>query len=82
MTEELAGLIGAVQPEVERRQCVTKVLAAGCLLAKDGMIPTMEAVHGEAQCLRLEQARLASDAETIMGHAEPKVSYACTHTTS
>ena len=73
MTEELAGLIGAVHPEVEKRQCVTKVLATGCLMAKEEKVPSMKAVEEFAQGLRLEQARLAADAESMMGHAEPKV---------
>ena len=29
MTEELAGLLGLIEPEKEKRQCVTKVFAAG-----------------------------------------------------
>ena len=73
MTEELASLLGVVQPEVEKRQCVTKVLAAGTMLARDGTVPSMEAVEEFAQGLRLEQARLAADAEALMGHAEPKI---------
>jgi len=73
MTEELAGLVGAVHPEVEKRQGVTKVLAAGCLMARDEKVPSMKAVEEFAQVLRLEQARLAADAESMMGHAEPKV---------
>lgn len=73
MTEELAGLLGVVQPEVERRQCVTKVIAAGVLYARDRSVPSMSAVEEVAQELRLEQARLAADAEAMMGHAEPKI---------
>ena len=73
MTEELASLLGVVQPEVEKRQCVTKVLAAGTMLVRDGTVPSMEAVEEFAQGLRLEQARLAADAEALMGHAEPKI---------
>ena len=73
MTEELAGLLGVVQPEVEKRQCVTKVLAAGCLMAASGDLPSLQEVELKAQQLRLEQARLAADAEGIMGHPEPKV---------
>jgi len=45
MTEELAGLTGVVTPEVEKRQCVTKVLAAGCLLNATNQIPTMQQVE-------------------------------------
>ena len=74
MTEELAGLIGVVQPETEKRQCVTKVLAAGHLWSSTGQVPAMEAVEELAQQYRLEQARQAAEAEGIMGHAEAKVS--------
>ena len=73
MTEELAGLLGVVQPETEKRQCVTKVLAAGCLLVEKGAVPSLEEVEQKAQQMRLEQARLAADAEGIMGHPEPRV---------
>ena len=74
MTEELAGLLGVVAPEVEKRQCVTKVLAAGQLHLESGRLPGMDEVEHRAQEIRLEQARQAADAEGIMGHPEPKVS--------
>ena len=56
MTEELAGLVGVVNPEVEKRQCVTKVLAAGSLMGEDPQqrLPSMEAVEQRAQEYRLE----------------------------
>lgn len=75
MTEELAGLLGVVSPEVEKRHCVTKVLAAGYLASETatGQLPTMEDVEVQAQAFRLEQARLATEAEGVMGHAEPRV---------
>ena len=70
MTEELAGLIGVVQPELEKRQCVTKVLAAGILRAQTGALPSMEAVEELGQALRLEQARQAAEAELLMGQGD------------
>ena len=73
MTQELTGLLGLVQPEVERRQCVTKVLAAGYLFTEEGKLPTMEKVEQLAQTYRLEQARLAHEAEQVMGHAAAQV---------
>jgi hypothetical protein len=73
MTEELAGLTGVVTPEVEKRQCVTKVLAAGCLLNATNQIPTMQQVEELSQQFRLEQARQAAEAEALMGHPEAKV---------
>ena len=76
MTEELAGLLGVVGPEVEKRQCVTKVLAAGFLMhqTKPNVLPTLEEVESQAQVFRLEQARMATEAEGVMGHADVKVS--------
>ena len=73
MTEELAGLLGVIEPENEKRQCVTKVLAAGLHLAQQGKVPTMEEVEKGTQEFRLEQARLAVEAEGVMGHSEAKV---------
>lgn len=74
MTEELAGLVGVVTPENEKRQCVTKTIAAGLLRRQLGRLPTMAEVEAKGQELRLEQARSAADAEAIMGPAEPRVS--------
>ena len=74
MTEELAGLMGILEPEVEKRQCVTKVLAAGHLRLEDGRLPTFQEVEETGQRFRLEQARQAVEAEGIMGHPEAKVS--------
>ena len=74
MTEELAGMLGVVEAMEEKRQCVTKVIAAGILKLRTGSLPSMEDVAEEGQALRLEQARLAVEAEGMMGHAEAKVS--------
>ena len=74
MTEELAGMLGVVEAMEEKRQCVTKVLAAGILQLRHGVLPTMLEVAEEGQQLRLEQARLAVEAEGAMGHAEVRVS--------
>ena len=73
MTEELSGLMGVLEPEKERRQCVTKVLAAGCLHAQHGELPDFDMVENMGQQFRLEQARQAAEAEGIMGHSENKV---------
>ena len=73
MTEELAGLMGVLEVENEKRQCVTKVLAAGCLQLQQGGLPSFEAVEQLGQEFRLEQARQAVDAEGIMGHSESRV---------
>ena len=74
MTEELAGMLGVVEAMEEKRQCVTKVIAAGILRLRTGSLPSMDDVTEEGQALRLEQARLAVEAEGMMGHAEVKVS--------
>ena len=73
MTEELAGLLGLIEPEKEKRQCVTKVFAAGLLITQEGRVPTLDEVEKLAQDFRLEQARLAVEAEGVMGHAETRV---------
>ena len=73
MTEELAGLLGVIEPGKEKRQCVTKVLAAGLHLAQHGKVPAMNEVERATQEFRLEQARLAVEAEGVMGHPETKV---------
>ena len=73
MTEELAGLLGVLEAEPEKRQCVTKVLAAGSLWSRTSRVPSMEEVEITAKQFRLEQARLATDAEGVMGHPEAKV---------
>ena len=73
MTEELAGLLGMIEPEKEKRQCVTKVFAAGLLLSQTGRTPSMDDVEKLTQDFRLEQARLAVEAEGVMSHPEAKV---------
>eukprot|EP00435_Cladocopium_sp_Y103_P035203 s583_g9.t1 len=75
MTEELAGLLGVVVPEVEKRQCVMKVLAAGHLRAshQGSDVPSMSRVQELAQQFRLEQARMAVEAEGVMGHPENRI---------
>ena len=73
MTEELAGLLGVIEPEKEKRQCVTKVFAAGLLMAQTKKVPGMEEVEKLTQEFRLEQARLAVEAEGVMSHPEAKV---------
>eukprot|EP00435_Cladocopium_sp_Y103_P058511 s1062_g20.t1 len=74
MTEELAALLGVPEPAKERRQCVTLSLAAGVFRHKHGRWPTMGEAQQQAQVLRLEQARLATEAATVLGEAEEMVS--------
>ena len=70
LTEELAGILQQVGEGVERRQCVTKAIAAGSELRKRARLPTMEEVDLKAREMRLEQARLALEAKQLMG--DPK----------
>ena len=70
MDEEMASLVGIVEPQEEKRQCVTKTMAAGILARKLARRPTMDEVNMEALALRKEQTRLAIEAGTQMGVAE------------
>ena len=74
MGEEIAGILGVPEPCMERRQCVTKVVAAGTLWLHGGDVPAMEAVSEAAAELRLEQARQAVEASQLMGKAAERVS--------
>eukprot|EP00435_Cladocopium_sp_Y103_P042118 s923_g11.t1 len=74
MTEDLAGLLGVPEPTKEKRQCVTLSLAAGVFRHKHGRWPTMGEAQQQAQVLRLEQARLATEAATVLGEAEEMIS--------
>ena len=69
MTEELAAVLKLVEPVEERRQCVTKTIAAGVLWRRLGRRPTMDEVAQEAAALRLEQARQALEGSDQMGEA-------------
>jgi hypothetical protein len=69
MDEELAATLGLVEPVEEKRQCVTKTVAAGVLSRRLGRRPTIEEVAEEARALRLEQTRLALEANSQMGQA-------------
>ena len=69
MNDELASVLGVADPGEEKRQCVTKTMAAGILWRRLGRRPTMAEVVEEARELRLEQARIPVDANTQMGQA-------------
>ena len=69
MTEELAAVLKVVEPVEEKRQCVTKTIAAGVLWRRLGRRPTMDEVAQEAAVLRLEQARQALEGSDQMGEA-------------
>lgn len=67
MSEELAAMMKMTEPVEEKRQCVTKTVAAGVLWRRYGRRPTLEEVAQEASLLRLEQARQALEATEQMG---------------
>ena len=69
MSEELAGILQLPEPVIEKRQCVTKTLAAGILWREKGRRPTLQEVENKAREQRLDQARPALDAATQMGEA-------------
>ena len=73
MTEELAALLKLAHPEMERRQCVTMTMAAAVEWRGRGRRPSPKEVHTKAQELRLEQTRLAKEAEQLIGTAEEMV---------
>ena len=70
MTEDVAGLLRLPEPQWEKRQCVTKTMAAGVLWHELGRRPSLSEVDARAQALREEQLRLALDAQAQMGEAE------------
>jgi len=69
MDEEMASMLGMVEPQEERRQCVTKTMAAGILARRLARRPTLDEVNEEALSLRKEQTRLALEANSQMGVA-------------
>ena len=69
MTDEIASLLQLAEPTVEKRQCVTKTIAAGALWRTLGRRPTLDEVHLQAQKMRAEHLRLALDAGHQLGEA-------------
>ena len=73
MGEELAALLEQAEAGVERRQCVTKTVAAGIVWRAKARRPTLEEVADKAAEIRLDQARQAVEAKAAMGEAEARV---------
>lgn len=73
MTEELASMLKVAHPENERRQCVTMTMAAAVEWRKRGRRPDPKEVVRKAQELRLEQTRMAKEAEELIGNPEEMV---------
>ena len=59
MSEELAGMLQQPEEAMEKRQCVTKAIAAGILWRQLARQPTPGEVEAKALELRMEQTRLA-----------------------
>ena len=73
MTDELASLLRQPDEGIEKRQCVTKAIAAGVLWRSWARQPSLEEVDLKAQAIRLEQVRQALDAVAVMGTAQMRV---------
>ena len=73
MTEDLAALLQVAEPVMERRQCVTVTMASAILWRQHRRRPTVTEVHEKAKELRLEQTRLAQEANQVMGVAAEMV---------
>ena len=69
-SEELASVLKLPEPQEERRQCVTRVLAAGVLQRELGRVPVQKEVDVRAEAMRREQCHQALDALEQMGEPE------------
>ena len=69
-SEELASVLRLPEPQEERRQCVTRVLAAGVLQRELGRVPLQKEVDARAEAMRREQCQQALDALDQMGEPE------------
>ena len=70
MSDELAALVKVPEPQDEKRQCVTRVLAAGVLQRQLGRPPNQEEVSVKAEEMRKEHCYQALDAAEQLGEAE------------
>eukprot|EP00438_Fugacium_kawagutii_P022124 Skav232871 [mRNA] locus=scaffold1881:25961:36237:+ [translate_table: standard] len=73
MSEELAAILKSAECGPEKRQCVTKSLAAAAVWRSMGRRPTLKEVEEKAKEFRLEQASAACEAEDAMGLPEEMV---------
>lgn len=69
-SEELASVLKLPEPQEGRRQCVTRVLAAGVLQRELGRVPLQREVDVRAEAMRREQCQQALDALDQMGEPE------------
>ncbi|CAE6959396.1 unnamed protein product [Symbiodinium sp. CCMP2592] len=73
MSEELASMLQQPEEGAEKRQCVTKAIAAGIMWRQRARQPSPREVEEKALELRLEQTRLALEAQAVMGEPAQKV---------
>ena len=73
VSEELAGMLQQPDEGLEKRQCVTKTLAAGIMWRLNARQPTLEEVEVKALELRIEQTRQALEAQDVMGEPANRV---------
>ncbi|CAE7364654.1 unnamed protein product, partial [Symbiodinium sp. CCMP2456] len=73
MSEELAGMLQQPEEGIEKRQCVTKAIAAGIMWRTLARQPTPEEVEAKSLDVRVEQTRQALEARSVMGEAAQKV---------
>ena len=73
MSEELAGVLQQPDEGVEKRQCVTKAIAAGILWRRHARQPSLAEVAEKSCEIRLEQARQAAEAQAVMGEPADRV---------
>ena len=75
MSDELAGVLRQPDEGVEKRQCVTKAIAAGILWRKFARQPSMEEVADKSREVRLDQARQAAEAQAVMSEPADRVAF-------
>ncbi|CAE7778356.1 unnamed protein product [Symbiodinium sp. CCMP2592] len=73
MSEEMASMLRQPEEGLEKRQCVTKAVAAGIMWRELARRPTVAEVDAKALELRLEQTRQALEAQATMGEPALKV---------
>ncbi|CAE7667777.1 unnamed protein product, partial [Symbiodinium necroappetens] len=73
MSEELAAMLRQPEEAWEKRQCVTKAIAAGVMWRWLARKPTCDEVGAKALELRLEQTRQALEAQAAMGEPAARV---------
>ena len=73
MTDELAALLGELEPRAERRQCLLRSVAAALILDHTGIVPVREHVDKVAQQIRLDMARQAFSAQDELGQPADRV---------